>query len=295
MPAITEANRLKNNKRNQAGRDQTPEQLIPNPTLKKAFENPTAHPPQPARRDGLKVDSKQSHHSGVPLDSFTSFTQGFTKKQIEYTRTALEKQGLLTGNHLLNSVDLWKRYHQGKSKGPYAGQGAHQRTNQQGIDGTKSKQRWESLSVKERFGQVDRFVSDMTTNRRIAQESDMNSRMLLGNKNTPDNDFGGNFSQRILNPRNPDNAAVNSANARAQRQLYMPSVPRALSSASTEMLKMGKGLLGKFSRWARSGAARQMTNRMAVGSGQMDEDLMTMSERLRIVPIEQYSMPDHLY
>lgn len=283
MPEITEANRRKNNKRNQASIDQTPESLIPNPALKKAFTNPTAHPPQKSNTQGLKIDSKQSHHSGVPLDSFTSFTQGFTKKQREYTRIALEKQGLLTGDHLLNSVDLWKRYHQGKSKGPYAGQGAHQRTNKLGIDGAKSKKAWESLSVKERFSQVDRFVNDMSTNRKIAQESDMNSRMLLGKNNTPDNEFGGNFSQRILNPRNPDNAAVNAANARAQRKLHVPAVPRELSSASAEILKIGKGLVNNLTQLFSSPRKATLP---AATTPMSDFDIMPMSEQLGFLTIK---------
>jgi hypothetical protein len=237
MPQITEANRKKNNKRNQASIDQTPKELIPTAGLKKAFKNPTAHPPQPKRADGLKVDSKQSHHSGVPLDSFTSFTEGMSEEQVKTTRTALEKQGLLTGDHLLNSIDLWKRYHQGKSSGPYKGQGAHQRTNELQIDGSKAKKRWESLSPDERFSQLEGFVSDMGKNRQIAQQSDFASRQLLRGQNTPDNEYGGNFSQRILSPRNAENAAVNAQNAKEQRKLYKPSVPREPSPvhASTKL------------------------------------------------------------
>lgn len=234
MPQITPANKRKNNKRTQAGIDQTPKELIPTPALKRAFVNPTAHPPQPKRNDGLKVDSKQSHHTGVPLDSFTEFTEGFTETQKQATRIALERQGLLTGDHLLNSTDLWKRYHQGRASGPYKGQGAHQRSNALGIDGSKSKRKWQSLSPEERFSQLDSFVSDMGTNRKIAQESDFASRQLLGSMNTPDNEYGGNFSQRILNPRNPKNAALNAANAKAQRELYTPSVPRDMSPATRQ-------------------------------------------------------------
>ena len=245
MPQITEANRKKNNKRNQASIDQTPKELVPNRQLKNAFKNPTAHPPQPKRLDGLKVDSKQSHHSGVPLDSFTSFTEGMSEKQVKATRKALEKQGLLTGDHLLNSVDLWKRYHQGKSSGPYKGQGAHQRTNELQIDGTKAKKRWESLSPDERFGQLERFVADMGTNRKIAQESDFASRQLLRGDNTPDNQYGGNFSQRILNPRNAENAAVNAENAKVQRELYKPSVPREPSPVHGSTRRAAKKLTKK--------------------------------------------------
>ena len=234
MPQITEANRKKNNKRNQAGVKQTPKELIPTTELKNAFKNPTAHPPNTTTVDGLKIDSKQSHHSGVPLDSFTSFTEGFTEEQILATRIALERQGLLTGDHLLNSIDLWKRYHQGRSSGPYHGKGAHQRSNKLQIDGAKSKQRWESFTPEERFNQLERFVSDMGVNRQIAQESDFASRQLLGKDNTADNVYGGNFTQRILSPRNPDNAARNAANAKAQRELYKPSVPRDMSPATRQ-------------------------------------------------------------
>ena len=270
MPQITPANKIKNNKRAQAGRDQTPKELIPTPELKRAFINPTAHPPQPARNDGLKVDSKQSHHTGVPLDSFTEFTEGFTENQKQSTRIALERQGLLTGDHLLNSTDLWRRYHQGRASGPYKDQGAHQRSNALGIDGSKSKQKWQSLSPEERFNQLESFVSDMGTNRKIAQESDFASRQLLGSNNTLDNEYGGNFSQRILNPRNPKNAALNSANANAQRVLYTPSVPRDMSPATrqafndlpkTPKARLPKGV-GKAAKYLLPGAS------LSIGFGQ---------------------------
>ena len=260
MAPITPANKIKNDKRSGAGKAQTPKELIPTPALKKAFSEPTAHPPpkkgEPTHRNGIKIDSKQSHHTGVPLDSFTEFTAGFTEKQKQATRLALEKQGLLTGDHLLNSTDLWRRYHQGKSSGPYKGQGSHQRTNALGIDGAKSKKKWQSLSPKERFSQIDSFVADMGANRKIAQESDFASRQLLGSNNTPDNEFGGNFSQRIINPRHAENAALNSANARAQRQLYQPSVPREMSPATKQAqeLKVPKPPSGRRS----AGSARTM-------------------------------------
>jgi hypothetical protein len=41
-------------------------------------------------------------------------------------------------------------------------------------------------------------------------------------------------------------------------------------------------------------AIRSMASRIPVGTADMDEDLMTMSEKLRIVPIEHYEMPRHL-
>ena len=41
-------------------------------------------------------------------------------------------------------------------------------------------------------------------------------------------------------------------------------------------------------------AVRAMNSRIPVGSADMDEDLMTMSERLRIVPIEHYEIPSHV-
>ena len=230
MPAITEANRAKNKKRAKAGESQIPKELIPTPELKKAFKNPTAHPQvgkgNSVTSDGIRLDGKQSHHSGVPIDSFTSFTEGFTPKQIKATRLALERQGLIPGDHMLNNVELWSRYHQGRSKGPYAGQGAHQRTKDLKIDGAKAKQRWGEFSPKERFAQLDSFVRDMSKNRKIAQQSDFASRQLLGSTNTPENEFGGNFTQRILSPRNVVNAATNAANTRAQRELNIPSVPR---------------------------------------------------------------------
>ena len=228
MPAITPANKQKNDKRAKASKNQTPQELTPNATLKNAFR-PTAHPQEGkgnTYRNGIRIDAKQAHHSGVPLDSFSSFTEGFSEEQIKATRIALEKQGIVPGDNTLNKADLWKRYHQGKTEGAYKGQGAHQRTNALGIDGAKAKKRYASMSPAERFAELDSFVKGMTVNRKIAQESDFASRQLLRGNNTPDNEFGGNFTQRILNPRNPEVASKNAVNTREQRLLHQPSVPR---------------------------------------------------------------------
>ena len=294
MP-YNEAKKKKTEKRNNARDNQTPKELIPTTKLKDAFTL-NAHPQVGkgnTRRDGIRIDNKQAHHSGVPLDVYTSYTEGFTEEQIKATDKALARQGVISGNHTLNKVDLWGRYHQGRSQGPYKGQGAHQRTLALGIDGTKVKNNYEAMSPAQRFAELDGFVSNMGTNHKIAQQSDMDSRMLLGRNNTPDNEFGGNFTQRILNPRDPEKAAQMAANAKAQRKLYKPPVQRALSSASREILQIGKGLLGNVKKLLKS-TSKQSINRMPVGTGQMDEDLMTRSEKLRILPIEPYSMPRHL-
>ena len=230
MP-YNEAKKKKTEKRNNARDNQTPKELIPTTKLKDAFTL-NAHPQVGkgnTRRDGIRIDNKQAHHSGVPLDVYTSYTEGFTEEQIKATDNALARQGVVAGNHTLNKVDLWGRYHQGRKSGPYKGQGSHQRTLALGIDGTKVKNNYAAMSPAQRFAGLDGFVSNMGTNRSIAQQSDMDSRMLLGKNNTPDNEFGGNFTQRILNPRDPEKAAQMAANAKEQRKLYKPEVKRELA------------------------------------------------------------------
>jgi hypothetical protein len=69
-----------------------------------------------------------------------------------------------------------------------------------------------------------------------------------------------------------------------QRKQIILNEPHKVGNLSTKV---------KPKASARS-ALKLSSNRMPVGSGNMDEDLMTISERLRIVPIEPYSMPRHL-
>ena len=53
------------------------------------------------------------------------------------------------------------------------------------------------------------------------------------------------------------------------------------------VVKQGKGLSQLVFRTLKN-MNKTMPSSIPVGSGEMDEDLMTISERLRIIPIEPY-------
>jgi hypothetical protein len=156
----------------------------------------------------------------MPVDAYTAYTDGMTEDQIKQVDARLERDKFYKGDNNLNRTDLWKRYHTGRTKGFYKGKGAHQVANKAGVDGPTAKAKWAELSPDERFESLETFVDDMKVNRRIGQEANMNARMLLGSKNTPDNIYGGNFSQRILNPRNPEFAESTAKKTKVQRLHY---------------------------------------------------------------------------
>jgi hypothetical protein len=87
------------------------------------------------------------------------------------------------------------------------------------------------MTPDERFANLELFMDDMVKNRNIGFQANMDARMLLGSSNTPDNIYGGNFSQRILNPRDPVLAAETARKTKLQRQFLgsQPSleIPRA--------------------------------------------------------------------
>ena len=181
-----------------------------------AFSDQTAHPKVTNTRTDLKIDHKESHHL-MPVDAYTAFTEGMTPEQIAKVDATMEGHAFYKGDNNLNRTDLWKRYHTGRSKGVYKGKGAHQVANQARVDGPNAKKKWATMSPDERFNNLDMFVDDMTKNRTIGYQANMESRWLLGSDNTPDNIYGGNFSQRILNPRNPELAASTAKKTKLQR------------------------------------------------------------------------------
>jgi hypothetical protein len=217
-----------------------PRVLAPGTTA--AFSDKTAHPKVNNTQTDLKIDHKESHHL-MPVDAYTSYTEGMTPEQIAEVDARAESQRFYKGDNNLNRTDLWKRYHTGRSKGVYKGKGAHQIANQAGVDGPKAKAKWAAMTPDERFANLDLFMDDMTKNRTIGYQANMDARMLLGNSNTPDNIYGGNFSQRILNPRDPKLAASTAKKTNLQRQflnsqpsLDIPRLPRGGSKAAKWLL-----------------------------------------------------------
>ena len=181
-----------------------------------AFSDKTAHPKVTNPNTDLKIDHKESHHL-MPVDAYTSYTEGMTPEQIAKVDARTEAQRFYKGDNNLNRTDLWKRYHTGRSQGVYKGKGAHQIANQAGVDGPTAKSKWAKMTPDERFANLDLFIDDMNINRTIGYQANMEGRMLLGSANTPDNPYGGNFSQRILNPRNPELAASTAKKTKLQR------------------------------------------------------------------------------
>ena len=192
-----------------------PRVLAPGTT--NAFSDKTAHPKVKNPKTDLKIDHKESHHL-MPVDAYESFTEGMTADQIAVVDAKVEAKGFYKGDNNLNRTDLWKRYHTGRSKGVYKGKGAHQVANQAGVDGPNAKAKWAKMSPEERFKNIDMFIDDMEVNRNIGYKANMEGRTLLRGNNTPDNPYGGNFSQRILNPRNAQNAASTAKKTKLQRE-----------------------------------------------------------------------------
>lgn len=210
------------------------------PGTKGAFDVKTAHPKRPTRQS-LKIDHKESHHL-LPVHSYNEFVEGMTEQQIKQVDARLEQDKFYKGNNNLNRIDIWKRYHQGRAKGVYAGQGAHQRANEAGFDGPKAKAKWGPMSPIEKLAELETFVKDMKGNRRIAYEADMAGRQLLGANNTSDNKYGGNFTQRILNPRDEGLASKNKENTVKQREHLSNQSPLAITTkaqAPTTTAKQG--------------------------------------------------------
>lgn len=209
------------------------------PGTKGAFDVKTAHPKR--KTGGQKVDHKESHHL-LPVHSYNEYVEGMTEEQIKQVDARLEQDRFYKGNNNLNRVDLWKRYHQGRANGVYAGQGAHQRANEAGYDGPKAKAKWGPMTGMEKLAQLETFVEDMKGNRRIGYEADMAGRTLLGKSNTPDNVYGGNFTQRILNPRDTGLSIKNKENTVKQREQLAKQSPLAITTkaqAPTTTAKQG--------------------------------------------------------
>jgi len=187
------------------------------PGTTNAFSDKTAHPKVNNPKTDLKIDHKESHHL-MPVDAYESFTEGMTPKQKAAVDAKVEAKGFYKGDNNLNRTDLWKRYHTGRSKGVYKGKGAHQVANEAGVDGPSAKAKWAKMSPEERFKNIDMFIEDMEVNRKIGYKANMEGRTLLRGDNTPDNPYGGNFSQRILNPRDAKNAASTAKKTKLQRE-----------------------------------------------------------------------------
>ena len=216
-----------------------------------AFSDKTAHPKQTNNSSDLKIDHKESHHL-MPVDAYTAFTEGMTPGQMATVDATMESHDFYKGDNNLNRTDLWKRYHTGRSKGVYKGKGAHQVANQAGVDGPKAKAKWAGMSPDERFNNLDMFVDDMTKNRTIGYQANMEARWLLGNDNTPDNIYGGNFSQRILNPRNAENAASTAKKTQAQREFLNQQGGSTSLNINAIMTKANMPALGGFTHHSRT-------------------------------------------
>ena len=212
-------------------------------------------------------------------------------EQVKIVDDRLAKQGMYKGNIGSNRIDLPRRFHESSKHEGY--EGAHQVTKREGIDSRAELDRIRALSPEQRFNELDSFIDKQTRHRRVGQQKYMQQHQLEPGNNSTTNAFGGNFSQAVLQNRNKT-ATLKAGQALKAERLALPPATRALSGASAEILKIGKGLIGNVKKLLTSSASKQITNRMPVGTGQMDEDLMTISEKLRIVPIEPYSMPRHL-
>jgi hypothetical protein len=241
-------------------------------------------------KDGFRIDWEEKHH-GVGLTLYDAYTEGMTDKQKQVVLEAHRRQGLEPGNNGINRKDTPRRFHESSKFPGY--EGAHQVTGRMGIDTPSEYKRFRSMSPLDKLNELDKFVENNVKHNKVALAKQFEQLQIEPGNNADTNVFGGNFSQQILQDRSKPQRATLKNHIKTDRVTRV-GPPRALSSASAEILKIGKGLIGNVQKLFTKNTPKLKINRMPVGTGQMDEDLMTISEKLRIVPIEPYSMPRHL-
>lgn len=163
------------------------------PTVKKT-------PDYRSNKDGFRIDWDEKHHL-QGLNLYDSYTDGMSPEQIKIVDERLAKQGMFKGNVGPNRIDLPRRFHESSKFEQY--EGAHQQTKREGIDSRAELDRLKSLSPEERLNELDDFIEKQGRHRRVGQQKFMQQHMLEPGNNSKTNPFGGNFSQQVLQDRNP--------------------------------------------------------------------------------------------
>ena len=149
--------------------------------------------------DGFRIDWEEKHHQ-MGLNLYERFTEGMSPEQQALVDERLAGKGLYRGNTGLNRIDLPRRFHVSSKYPEY--QGAHQATQKMGIDSKSELERISSLSPEQKLSELDSFVDNQVTHRKIGQQKFMEQFMLEPGNNPDTNVFGGNFSQQVLQDRN---------------------------------------------------------------------------------------------
>lgn len=159
--------------------------------------------------DGFRIDWEEKHHQ-MGLNTYERYTEGMSPQQKALVDERLASKGLYRGNTGLNRIDLPRRFHESSKHPGYLG--AHQVTKSMGIDSKAELERIASLTPEQKLNELDSFVEKQVNHRRVGQQKRMEQFMLEPGNNPDTNVFGGNFSQQVLQDRNPT-ATTKQANA----------------------------------------------------------------------------------
>ena len=227
------------------------------PTVKKT-------PDYRSNKDGFRIDWDEKHHL-QGLNLYDSYTDGMSPEQIKIVDERLAKQGMFKGNVGPNRIDLPRRFHESSKFEQY--EGAHQVTKRKGIDSRAELDRLRALSPEQRMQEIDSFIEKQVRHRQVGQQKFMQQWQLEPGNNSETNAFGGNFSQAVIQNRNRTATAKAGQALKIERNFFQSMVSRVRDTLKSVRI-LGKNI--------------------EVGTGQMDEDLMTPAQRLGINLISHY-------
>jgi hypothetical protein len=192
-------------------------------------KSPYLNKPNP---DGIRIDWEEKHHQ-MGLNLYERFTEGLSPEQRTIIDDKLAAKGLYRGNTGLNRIDLPRRLHTSSKYPEY--EGAHQVTMREGIDSRAELDRIAGLTPDQKMTELDQFVDSQVRHRQVGQQKFMEQFMLEPGNNPDTNKFGGNFSQQVLQERNP---------AATAKQAKALKVERAAAGVRIKngVAKFGKGL-----------------------------------------------------
>lgn len=218
-----------------------------------------------SNKDGFRVDWDEKHHL-QGLNLYESYTDGMSAEQVKIVDDRLAKQGMYKGNIGPNRIDLPRRFHESSKFEQY--EGAHQVTKREGIDSRAELDRIRALSPEQRLNELDDFIEKQSRHRQVGQQKFMQQFQLEPGNNAETNPFGGNFSQAVIQNRNKL-ATQKAGQALKVERNFLQSIATTFRDSLKSVKNLGKNI--------------------QVGTGQMDEDLMTPAQRLGINLISHYS------
>jgi hypothetical protein len=227
------------------------------PTVKKK-------PDYRSNKDGFRVDWDEKHHL-QGLNLYDSYTEGMSAEQVKLVDERLGQKGMVKGNVGPNRIDLPRRFHESSKFEQY--EGAHQVTKREGIDSRAELDRIRALSPDQRLKELDSFVEKQVRHRQVGQQKFMEQYQLEPGNNSKTNPFGGNFSQAVLQDRNRTATSKAGSALKIERNWF-----QSIASKVKDSLK----------------SIRKLGQNLEVGTGQMDEDLMTPAQRLGINLVSHY-------